>query len=66
MDTGETNRVGIATSALLGGLTTRFLTAPLDVLKIRFQVQNDGTYKTIIQATRRIIRDESVFAFWKG
>ncbi|VDM69357.1 unnamed protein product [Strongylus vulgaris] len=46
---------------------------PLDVLKIRFQLQeepirgrNSGKYKGLIQSIRLIFREEGARSFWKG
>lgn len=50
------------------GFVSRLIISPLDVLKIRFQVQSAATpeYSGILQATRTILQNEGVFAFWKG
>ncbi|KAL8918991.1 MAG: hypothetical protein Q9208_007041 [Pyrenodesmia sp. 3 TL-2023] len=57
----------------------RFCTAPLDVLKIRLQLQTDSRQKRVfgkgitpslpngtIHTFKRILREEGVTAFWKG
>eukprot|EP00026_Physarum_polycephalum_P012989 Phypoly_transcript_13344.p1 GENE.Phypoly_transcript_13344~~Phypoly_transcript_13344.p1 ORF type:complete len:325 (+),score=41.10 Phypoly_transcript_13344:95-1069(+) len=57
---------------LAGGLSggvTRFIIAPLDVIKIRFQVQVSSSapkYRTVSQAIRVIVKEEGVRALWKG
>lgn len=64
-------------SALAGfgsSCTTRFLCHPLDVLKIRFQLQVEpisraskhSKYRTMSQTFACIIREEKFKALWKG
>lgn len=50
------------------GFVARLLTAPFDVLKIRYQVQSntDMKYKSLFQSIRTIINEEGFFALWKG
>ncbi|XP_053675940.1 mitochondrial thiamine pyrophosphate carrier-like [Anopheles nili] len=56
------------------GCITRFICQPLDVLKIRFQLQVEplseqhvtSKYRTIVQSTRLVYREEGLRAFWKG
>uniref|UniRef100_H3D314 Mitochondrial thiamine pyrophosphate carrier n=1 Tax=Tetraodon nigroviridis TaxID=99883 RepID=H3D314_TETNG len=56
------------------GMVTRALVSPLDVLKIRFQLQIEpvsslrpgGKYWGVRQASRRILSEEGLSAFWKG
>lgn len=53
---------------------TRFLCHPLDVLKIRFQLQVEpisrysaaSKYRTVSQTFSCIVREESPAALWKG
>ncbi|KAM4535349.1 mitochondrial thiamine pyrophosphate carrier [Fundulus diaphanus] len=57
-----------------GGMVTRALISPFDVIKIRFQLQiervssrrPEGKYRGIFQASRRIYAEEGLSAFWKG
>lgn len=64
-----------AIAGAVSGLFTRAVCQPLDVLKIRFQLQweplsshspNAGMYTGVIQATSRIFKEEGVKALWKG
>ncbi|KAF4080816.1 hypothetical protein AMELA_G00175540 [Ameiurus melas] len=56
------------------GLVTRAIISPMDVLKIRFQLQvervsssrPEGKYSSIMQACRCILGEEGPSAFWKG
>jgi hypothetical protein len=50
------------------GAVARLLTAPFDVLKIRFQLQSKDNkkYTSIIQSIQTIMREEGVYSLWKG
>ena len=52
------------------GIITRAVGQPLDVLKIRFQLQNceagELRYTGVASAIKRIYLSEGVAAFWKG
>lgn len=57
----------------LSGFISRAIVQPLDVLKIRFQLQVEpierdtrSKYHGLIQAVRCIAREEGPVAFWKG
>jgi len=52
----------------LAGLTSRFVIAPLDVIKIRLQLQSRprSTYHGAIHAGRTIVSQEGLTALWKG
>ncbi|CEF70772.1 Mitochondrial thiamine pyrophosphate carrier [Strongyloides ratti] len=61
------------TSGFLTGTTTRLFVQPLDVLKIRYQLQEESTFKKgggkyngIIQSIKTIYKEEGITAFWKG
>jgi solute carrier family 25 thiamine pyrophosphate transporter 19 len=50
------------------GCVARMMTAPFDVIKIRFQLQNnaDKKYTSVLQSLRSIIKEEGFFSLWKG
>jgi hypothetical protein len=54
------------------GFATRLLTSPLDVVKIRAQLQVeaigsvDAKYHGLMHTVNTILREEGVLAFWKG
>nr|CAH8862834.1 unnamed protein product [Trichobilharzia regenti] len=57
----------------LSGFTVRFLTQPLDVMKIRFQLQVEDIkptgksyYSGVVQAFSRIYTEEGIRGLWKG
>ncbi|XP_066474240.1 mitochondrial thiamine pyrophosphate carrier [Tiliqua scincoides] len=66
--------VEIAASGSASGLVTRAMISPLDVLKIRFQLQIEqlspknpqAKYHGIRQAVVKIFQEEGSKAFWKG
>ncbi|XP_021184196.2 mitochondrial thiamine pyrophosphate carrier [Helicoverpa armigera] len=61
-------------AAIAGGLAgafTRAVAQPLDVLKIRFQLQlepieNGSKYSSILQAVGSIVKEEGIFTLWSG
>ncbi|XP_073050324.1 mitochondrial thiamine diphosphate carrier 2-like isoform X1 [Primulina eburnea] len=70
-----------ATSGAISGAISRTFTSPLDVIKIRFQVQLEPTtqwallrgdaygtskYYSMLQATKDIFREEGYPGFWRG
>ncbi|XP_068119092.1 mitochondrial thiamine pyrophosphate carrier isoform X2 [Hyperolius riggenbachi] len=64
----------VAAAGSLSGLVTRAFISPLDVVKIRFQLQienlsekgSQGKYRSIVQAVKLIFREEGLPGFWKG
>ncbi|XP_056406247.1 mitochondrial thiamine pyrophosphate carrier isoform X2 [Hyla sarda] len=64
----------VAVAGSLSGLVTRAFISPLDVIKIRFQLQiedpnghdKSGKYRGILQAVRLILKEEGLAGFWKG
>ncbi|OWM71254.1 hypothetical protein CDL15_Pgr011381 [Punica granatum] len=70
-----------ATAGAIAGGISRTVTSPLDVIKIRFQVQLEPTtswalvqnnlyarskYTGMLQATKNIFREEGLPGFWRG
>ncbi|XP_029658915.1 mitochondrial thiamine pyrophosphate carrier-like [Formica exsecta] len=62
-----------AIAGAVSGFVTRFLCQPLDVIKIRFQLQVEpiskcriSKYRSIPQAFLLILREEGISALWKG
>ncbi|XP_035414522.1 mitochondrial thiamine pyrophosphate carrier [Cygnus atratus] len=66
--------VEAAAAGSASGFVTRVLVSPLDVIKIRFQLQIEqissrtpgAKYHGILQAVQRIFQEEGLGAFWKG
>ncbi|KAF3817263.1 mitochondrial thiamine pyrophosphate carrier isoform X1 [Mirounga angustirostris] len=64
----------VAVAGSVSGLVTRVMISPLDVIKIRFQLQIErlsrsdpaAKYHGILQAGRQILQEEGPTAFWKG
>jgi len=69
----EGSRTQVVAAGAIAGLTARFVIAPLDVLKIRLQLQTHSLTDPLSQAPRgtlptlrHIIKNEGVRALWKG
>ncbi|KAM6164120.1 mitochondrial thiamine pyrophosphate carrier [Rhynchocyon petersi] len=68
------SKLEVAVAGSVSGLATRALISPLDVIKIRFQLQIErlhrsdprAKYHGILQAGRQILQEEGLAAFWKG
>ncbi|XP_012634250.1 mitochondrial thiamine pyrophosphate carrier isoform X1 [Microcebus murinus] len=73
-DGRNNSKFQVAAAGSMSGLVTRALISPLDIIKIRFQLQierlsrNDpgAKYHGILQATKQILQEEGPTAFWKG
>ncbi|KAG6504407.1 mitochondrial thiamine diphosphate carrier 2-like isoform X1 [Zingiber officinale] len=79
---GQLKRALISSSSgAISGAISRIVTSPLDVIKIRFQVQMEPTsswallqrdmygpskYTGILQASKDIFREEGLSGFWRG
>ncbi|KAJ3117905.1 mitochondrial thiamine pyrophosphate transporter [Nowakowskiella sp. JEL0407] len=55
-----------AIAGAIAGVSSRIVIAPLDVIKIRLQLQSQSEYVGIVNSFRKIIREEGVVALWKG
>ncbi|XP_012339948.1 mitochondrial thiamine pyrophosphate carrier [Apis florea] len=76
MDTSSKNNSHNLDHAIAGavsGFVTRFACQPLDVVKIRFQLQVEpianyhvSKYHSFLQAFYLILKEEGITAFWKG
>lgn len=57
-----------AIAGAFAGLISRLITAPLDVLKIRFQLQfgAEKKYTNMLQAFRTVVQEEGILSLWKG
>jgi solute carrier family 25 (mitochondrial thiamine pyrophosphate transporter), member 19 len=64
----ETPPAVTAVAGGIAGLTSRFVTAPLDVIKIRLQLQSrpGTTYRGAIHAAKTILAQEGITGLWKG
>ncbi|KAH9909347.1 mitochondrial dicarboxylate carrier protein [Xylariomycetidae sp. FL2044] len=69
----EGSRLQVVTAGATAGLISRFVIAPLDVVKIRLQLQTCSpsqtaatTYKGTIRTLRHILAHEGVTGLWKG
>ncbi|XP_068387308.1 mitochondrial thiamine pyrophosphate carrier isoform X5 [Eschrichtius robustus] len=73
-DGRNVSNLEVAVAGSVSGLVTRMLISPLDVIKIRFQLQIErlsrsdpnAKYHGILQAGRQILQEEGPTAFWKG
>lgn len=69
----ELSALEYSEAGIISGLFTRAIIQPLDVLKIRFQLQEEplrgkrkGKYTGVRQSIKLIISEEGFVAFWKG
>ncbi|KAJ3114718.1 mitochondrial thiamine pyrophosphate transporter, partial [Nowakowskiella sp. JEL0407] len=50
----------------MAGVSSRIVIAPLDVIKIRLQLQSQSEYAGLMASFAKIIKEEGLFALWKG
>ena len=69
----ELTASGEALAGASAGALSRFVVAPLDVLKIRFQLQREpigrgekGLYRSVPQAVGLLLREEGLRTLWRG
>ncbi|KAI9809001.1 MAG: mitochondrial thiamine pyrophosphate transporter [Sarcosagium campestre] len=66
----EGSRLQVVVAGATAGLVSRFCVAPLDVVKIRLQLQtrhpSHALFKGTVTTLTSIIRDEGFKALWKG
>ncbi|KZF25592.1 mitochondrial carrier [Xylona heveae TC161] len=74
----EGSKLQVVTAGAIGGLVSRFCVAPLDIIKIRLQLQihsladplNPVTKGSLargaIATAKQVLRDEGIRGFWKG
>ncbi len=59
-----------AMAGLMSGVLTRSVVQPLDVFKIRYQLQTEAQskakYQSIGQAVKTVLKEEGISALWKG
>ena len=59
-----------ALAGLMSGVITRSIVQPMDVFKIRYQLQieskSSAKYQNLRQSFGSILKEEGVAAFWKG
>ncbi|XP_040605986.1 mitochondrial thiamine pyrophosphate carrier [Mesocricetus auratus] len=73
-DARSNSKLEVAVAGSVSGFVTRALISPLDVIKIRFQLQIErlcpsdpnAKYHGIFQAIKQILQEEGPSAFWKG
>lgn len=79
-DRAKGTRLQVIAAGAVAGLVSRFCIAPLDVLKIRLQLQYHSltdplsapslgrrqTTSGVLQVARDILRNEGITGFWKG
>eukprot|EP00050_Salpingoeca_kvevrii_P022452 m.126637 g.126637 ORF g.126637 m.126637 type:complete len:310 (+) comp9710_c1_seq3:62-991(+) len=72
-DAGSSESWRASAAGALAGFLTRGVAAPLDVIKIRFQLQiepvshaSGAKYRSLLHCIATILREESLSGLWKG
>jgi len=65
------SKVKVTDDAVAGaaaGAIARMISAPFDVVKIRFQLQSqvNPKYKSVFQSLQTVVKEEGVLSLWKG
>ncbi|CAG2181741.1 unnamed protein product, partial [Oppiella nova] len=66
---GHNSAPSLLISAMIAGVPAAYLVTPADVIKTRLQVAaraGQTTYTGVIDAVRKIWKEEGGIAFWKG
>ena len=66
---GHNSAPSLLLSAGIAGIPAAYLVTPADVIKTRLQVaarKGQTTYSGVLDASRKILREEGFAAFWKG
>ncbi|GBG26035.1 Mitochondrial thiamine pyrophosphate carrier [Hondaea fermentalgiana] len=67
-EAGARRRGRESAAGVASGVVSRLIVSPLDVLKIRLQLQVSGQdgYRGVAQSATKILREEGVRGLWKG
>ncbi|KZT58822.1 putative mitochondrial deoxynucleotide carrier protein [Calocera cornea HHB12733] len=72
-DSDKSSNLDVAIAGSTAGVISRFIIAPLDVVKIRLQLQHHArdasippTYRGMLHAMSTIAREEGITGLWKG
>lgn len=65
------SKVRVTDDAVAGasaGAIARMISAPFDVVKIRFQLQSqvNPKYRSVLQSLQTVVKEEGIMSLWKG